>query len=110
MRTGPNIGKRIREACEILEKLGPSGSRTLADHIYIDPENMGKYCSRAVKHGLMTVERGLGSRSNYSIFTVVPDWREILARRDPKPKEVKREVIHRTRWTGIASVFQMGAR
>jgi hypothetical protein len=110
MRTGPNIGKRIRQACEILEKLGPSGSRTLADHIDINPENCGKYCSRAVGHGLMTVERGLGSRSNYSVFTVVPEWREILARRDPKPKVIKVAAIPRTRWTGIASVFQMGAR
>lgn len=70
-------GKRIRQACEVLEKFGPMGASSLCDHIPdVQPSNMGKYCSRAVGLGLMTVERGLRNRSNYSIYTVVPNWKE----------------------------------
>jgi hypothetical protein len=102
---GAPIGQRIRDACALLERVGPSGANALCDHLTdIEPSNMGKYCSRAVGFGLMTVERGIRGRVQYSIFTVVPGWREIAdQRRTTRP--VQR---HQSRWQGVASVFQLG--
>lgn len=104
------VGTRIREACQILETHGPMGSRSICDLMTdVESTNAGKYCLRAVGLGLMTVERGRQSKYNYSIFTVVPNWRELADKRRttklPAPKPRKEP----TRWAGIGSIFQMGA-
>lgn len=107
-RTGPPIGQRIRSACELLEQVGPSGANALCDHLTdVEPSNMGKYCSRAVGLGLMTVERGIRGRVQYSIFTVVPGWREIA---DMRRTTAFRPSQQPSRWQGVASIFQMGAQ
>ncbi len=107
-RTGPPIGRRIREACALLESIGPCGATALCDHLTdVEPSNMGKYCSRAVGLGLMTVERGIHGRVKYSTFTVVPGWREIAdMRRTTAPKPAQRQS---SPWLGVSSIFQMGA-
>ena len=107
-RTGPPIGQRIRAACELLEQVGPSGANALCHHLTdVEPSNMGKYCSRAVGLGLMTVERGIRGRVQYSIFTVVPGWREIA---DMRRTTAVRKSQQPSRWQGVASIFQMGAQ
>tara|TARA_R110000868_G_C10480992_1_gene729285 strand:+ start:239 stop:574 length:336 start_codon:yes stop_codon:yes gene_type:complete len=72
------VGARIIEVCEILEEFGPSGTGEIAQEMALtesgEVSNAGKYCSRAVKMGLMTVAKspvGYG----YNVFTVKPDWR-----------------------------------
>ena len=111
MTAGRSVGNRIREACQILETHGPMGSRSICDRMAdVSPENAGKYCLRAVGLGLMTVERGRQSKYNYSVFTVVPNWRDLVDKRRttrlPAPKP--RNPIQRG-WAGIRSVFGMSA-
>lgn len=106
------IGERIREACQILEQHGPMGSRSICDLMDgVEPANAGKYCLRAVGLGLMTVERGRQSKYNYSVFTVVPGWRELADKRRttklPAPKP--RKAPSQTRWAGTSSIFGMSA-
>lgn len=107
------VGKHIRNICETLEEHGPMGSRHLCDYLTgIEASNMGKYCSRGVGLGLLTVERGLRTRSNYSVFTVVPGWQEMADQRKttklPPPKPRKESPVN-TRWSGISSIFNIGA-
>lgn len=107
MRSGPPIGKRIREACEALEQFGPSTGSALCVHIPdVEPSNMGKYCARAVVQGLMTVDR---SHAPYVIYSVVPDWREIADARMIVAKVERVQPVQFSRWRGVNSVFQMGA-
>lgn len=108
-RGGPAIGRRIRDVCALLEEIGPSGSLSLCDHIDdVEPSNMGKYCARAARQGLVTVSFGVRGRVKYSIYTVVPGWREIADMRMPIAKKPERH--EPTRWRGVASVFQIGAQ
>ena len=111
MNTGRPIGERIRSVCAALEQYGPMGVIGLCEKINgVERSNMGKYCSRAVGLGLLTVERGLRHRANYSVFVVVEGWREIAQeRRTTKQKPVQhRPVAPKGRWAGISSVFQIG--
>ena len=107
------VGKHIRNICTTLEEHGSMGSRHLCDYLTgIEASNMGKYCSRGVGLGLLTVEHGLGSRCNYSVFTVVPGWLEMADQRRttklpaPTPRVV---TVTKTRWSGVSSIFNMGA-
>lgn len=111
MTAGRPIGERIRSVCAALEQYGPMGVSGLCDKINgVERSNMGKYCSRAVGLGLLTVERGLSHRSNYSVYHVVPEWREFIEqRRTTRIKVAQVPACERTRWTGVASVFGMGA-
>lgn len=107
------VGKHIRNICATLEEHGPMGSRSLCDYLVgIEPSNMGKYCSRGVGLGLLTVERGLRSRRNYSVFTVVPGWQDMADQRRttklPAPTPRKVSPI-KTRWSGVSSIFNLGA-
>lgn len=108
------IGIRIMQACELLEKHGPMGATSLCDYAPdVEPGNMGKYCSRAVGLGMMTVERGLRNKSNYSVYTVVNGWREIAKERRTTKKaavQPRAEPVRApNRWANISSIFQMGA-
>ena len=107
------VGTNIRNICSVLEEHGPMGSRHLCDYLVnSEASNMGKYCSRGVGLGLLTVERGLGSRSNYSVFTVVPGWQDMADQRRttklPAPTPRKVSPI-RTKWSGVTSIFNLGA-
>ena len=106
------VGERIREACMTLEQHGPMGRASICDHLDgVKATHMGKYCARAVKLGLMTVDRGLNTMENYSVFTVVPEWRDIVDKRGSTKPAAKapKPVVKKTRWAGISSVFHMGA-
>ena len=75
---------------------------------HIERSSIGKYCSRAVGLGLLTVERKTGARENRHVWTVVPEWRELIEQR--RTTKTKPEATaKRTRWTGVSSVFSMGA-
>ena len=107
------VGVHIRRICKMLEILGPSGGATIHDHLHgVTREQIGKYLGRAVGLGLATVERGLGSRSNYNVYTVVPGWQEMVDQRRttklPAPTP-RKEAPAKTRWAGISSIFGMGA-
>jgi len=109
MTAGRPIGERIREICECLHAEGPQGMRYLElSFSHIERSNIGKYCSRAVGLGLLTVERKTGARENRHVWTVVPEWRELMEQR--RTTRIKAEAtVKRTRWTGVSSVFQLGA-
>lgn len=109
---GAPVGQRIREACAILERLGSVSASELCEHMDdIEASNMGKYCSRAVGLGLMTVKRGVDGKRPYAIFTVVPNWREVAdLRRTTAGKTAQPAAFRPSRWQGVASVFQIGAQ
>lgn len=104
-RVGAPVGQHIRKICTVLEQIGPSATRALCDRIEeIEQYNMGKYCSRAVGLGLMTVERGLRGRVPFTVFAVVPGWRKIVEAREPVNE---RQQLRSCNWGGVASIFQM---
>lgn len=111
------VGARIIEVCEILEEIGPSGSGDVVkameptqDGNKARNDNAGKYCSRAVVMGLLTVDKSpIGNRSHYAIFTVAPDWRERIkgkpkATPKPPPKPKLKSVF-----SFASSIFSIGA-
>jgi hypothetical protein len=109
MTAGRPIGERIRDLCEHLDAKGPQGISTLREKFRdVERSNISKYCSRAVGLGLLTVERKTGARENRHVWTVVPEWRELIEQR--RTTRIKVEATaKRTRWTGVSSVFSMGA-
>lgn len=103
------IWSHIRNICAILEASGPCGARAIGAHFPdIEPSNIGKYCSRAVGLGLVTVERGRRNHKNFSIFTVVEDWKDIADKRRTTKVITVAAPLARTRWHGVSSVFNMG--
>jgi hypothetical protein len=60
----------------------------------------------------MTVERpeNRGVRQVFAIYSVVPGWRKVLDNyKKAKPKEQVEMMRVKGIWSGISSVFQMGA-
>jgi hypothetical protein len=113
---GRKVGQRVRQICQVLQDIGPSGRASIRDHMPdIEPSNMGKYCARAVVMGLLTVEPGLGHKSNYSVYAAAPNWRERADQRGERVKAMEqRELVEREQapkscWSGISSIFQLGA-
>ena len=112
MTAGRSIGKHIRAICATLEKLGPSTSKRVFEHIDgVGREDVGRYCSRAVGLGMVTVMRSTATPWNSSIYTVVPGWQMLADQRKttklkagPKPKPKT------TKWKGVNSIFSMGAQ
>lgn len=105
---------RLLQVCELLEKFGPMGSASICDHIPdAEASNINKVGKRAVELGMMTVERGLRNKANYSIFTVVEGWREVAKERRTTKKAAVQPRVEPVRppnrWAGISSIFQMGA-
>ena len=109
MSAGRPVGNHIRNICATLEEFGPMGARELLKHYpNMDSSMTGRYCSRAVGLGLMTREPAIRGRVHYSVFAVVPDWQELAGqRRTTKLKPLPTPT--NTRWTGVSSVFHMGA-
>lgn len=86
---GRPIGQRIKEACRVVELLGPCKAVDVFPLMTnVTPnDNAGKYCERAVLAGLMTAE----GKNGHKIYTVTPSWRELSAQRiATRPPEVKR--------------------
>jgi hypothetical protein len=112
MTAGRPVGERIRAICAFLDVEGPMGASALRVFLPdVERSNLGKYCSRGVGLGLLTVERIEGARDNRHVWTVVPEWRELIEqRRTTRIKPITQTPpAKRTRWTGVSSVFQMGA-
>lgn len=111
MTAGRPVGNHIRNICASIEESGPSGIKAVRERFpEIEYSNASKYCSRAVGLGLMTVERGRGSKASYCVFTVVPGWREMAEkRRTTKLPPATPRVAKATRWQGVNSVFSIGA-
>jgi len=105
------IGARICAICEHLEAHGPAKLSTLQTLMPdVERSNLGKYCSRAVGLGLLTLERKTDVWKNRHVWTVVPNWRELVQlRRTTRIKPLQRpKPANGPRWKGISSVFQMG--
>lgn len=102
------IGAKIREACEILEQSGPLSGAAMSRHMAVVPQNAGKYCSRAVGLGLMTVERWEERNTRFAEYSIVEGWRDIADKR--KTTQATQTLPQKaTRWAGVNSVFGMAA-
>ena len=115
-------GERIREVCEITERLGKATSPMVRVRM-IGPQttsNAAKYCSRAAHHGLLVADRTV----HPVVYQAAPDWRDRFAARNAKPEaeEDDDEVLLKPRFTGDqvlamarcnrvpSSVWQLGSR
>lgn len=108
MTAGRPIGDRIREVCATLEEIGPANCRDLVKMMPgVEYANMGNYCTRAVGLGFMTVAQGKRTAKNPNVYTVVPNWRDLVGERKVKrikPMPVAKQGIS-TVWLGVSSVF-----
>lgn len=111
MTAGRPVGKKIRELCEHLDAHGPMETSSLRKLMpSVELSNLGKYCSRGVGLGLMTVTRVKIPKGNQNTWAVVPGWREMIEqRRTTRIRPIEPKPVRRTGWTGVSSVFQMGA-
>ncbi len=117
---GRRVGARVRQICQVLQDMGPSGRASIAEHLPdIAPSNLGKYCARAVAMGLLRVEPGLGHKAHYSVYSVAANWRELADKRCARVKAITELEVRqaqalatpaKTRWSGISSIFQLGAQ
>lgn len=114
-------GERIREVCEITERLGKATSPMVRARMD-GPQttsNAAKYCSRAAHYGLLIADRTV----HPVVYQTAPDWRDRFAVRNTKPEaEEDDEVLLKPRFTGDevlhmarcnrvpCSVWQLGAR
>jgi len=106
------VGNRIKQACEVIEQYGPCGYAVITSETGIERSNASKYCQRAVGLGLMTVQRPekRWHREAFAIYSVVPGWRDSLVRfKSSKPAEKMEMLRPKGIWSGISSVFNMGA-
>jgi len=102
------VGSRIIRICEILEILGPSTSAEV--HVYIDQcsiQNVRTYCKRAVSLGLLTVSDGNHTRYLPNIYSIAPNWRQIVDSKKAKPVQPKK-IAKLSGKFAVNSVFQLG--
>lgn len=97
---GRHIGAGIRRVCEALEKLGPCGSRAVANESGIPITSVTRCAFRAEGHGLMVIDR----TAYPHVYTVLPDWRYAIEHTKERAK-VAAPVV-----TPPNSIFQMGER
>ena len=93
-------GERIREVCEITERLGKATSPMIRVRM-AGPQtasNAAKYCSRAAHQGLLIADRTVYP----VVYQTAPDWRDRFAVRNAKPESVEDddEVLLKPRFTG----------
>ena len=106
-----HIGKRIRQACEIIEAHGPCGYLIVAQTAGTLKPNACKAVARAVKFGLMTVKSPdhRGNSGDCNIYTVVPDWRNVIAERAAKKINGIKPLKAGPTYQRVNSVFALGA-
>lgn len=117
MTASRRIGLQTRQICELLEKIGPSGTAEIGRNFPgVESSNLRKRLNKAVDYKLLTVCVGEGHLSNFSLFSAVVDWKEIADKRAAQPKVSKPKPRKKpdvpsvvTQLTGVSSVFQMGA-
>lgn len=72
---GKRIGTRIVQVLRAVELLQPCTVQQLMPHMPgVEWTNVDKYCSRAVGHGLMTVDRSVFPKQ----YRTVPGWQQQL--------------------------------
>lgn len=72
---GKRIGTRIIQALRAVQLLQPCTVQQLMPHMPgVEWSNVDKYCSRAVGHGLMTVDRSIFPKQ----YHTVPGWQQQL--------------------------------
>lgn len=115
-------GERIREVCEITERLGKATSPMVRVRM-VGPQttsNAAKYCSRAAYQGLLIADRTV----HPVLYQAAPDWRDRFAARNVKPEPIEDddEVLLKPRYTADevltmarcnrvpSSVWQLGSR
>ncbi len=107
LQTMRPIGKRIMQVCETVEKHTTCTSSVLTPIMGTQPTNTIKYMHRAVKMGLLTVDKTTRPHS----YTIVDNWRDKvnpIARVKPymvKPRKVTVEPVR----VRVNSVFELGA-
>ena len=97
------IGQRIRQVCEVLERIGPCTSLTVFKQLDgVEHSNAYKYCHRAAVFQLVQPIR----KDGVVRFTVYPDWRERLEKHDERnvmknraPKPAKQKRIINSVWS-----------
>jgi hypothetical protein len=108
------VGSRVISACEALED-GPCGCAELGRRIDMPSPNASKYLQRAVEYGLVTIkkpEAGRGQHSNFGIYTVKPNWRDLVSKKpklprvDKEPHQLPRK---KTMFSYANSIFNLGA-
>lgn len=76
------VGTRIIAACSEVERRGVCSQSDVTAVMQIEPSNVGKYLSRAVGLGLLSIDRTTRPHS----YAVIPGWRErikLIARVKP---------------------------
>lgn len=110
---GRPIGARIREALEIVDRIGPATAAQVRRLMPVDMHrsNAKKYCHRATCMGFMTCDRTVSPMQ----FSVVPDWRERVDAKgkhlpapaeQPKKKRAPRQrqgFALQSAWAGLAA-------
>ena len=108
-RTGRPVGARVKEACEIVEACGPCDYKLVSAWMEAGVlHNTHKYCNRAMELGLMTVETFPNDARANAQFSIVPNWRAVLARLSKQPI-VRVAKVKKSRWFGVSSVWGMAA-
>lgn len=110
--------EKIREVCEITERLGKATSSTVRPQMKGEQSAScaSKYCSRAEQQGLLVADRS----AHAVVYQAVPGWRELMANRHDRPDEDDEAELLKPRYTGDevlamartvpSSVWQLGAR
>lgn len=70
------LGTKIIDACAFIGERGQAFAHELSPVLEMQTTNVCKILTRAVRHGLMTIDRSTRPQT----FRVVPDWRERAAR------------------------------
>lgn len=111
-------GERIREVCEITERLGRSTSPMVRQRMKGEQSAScaSKYCSRAEKQGLLVADRS----AHAVVYQTVPGWRELMASRHEHTDEDDEPELLKPRFTADevlamarnvpSSVWQLGSR
>ena len=90
--------ERIREVCEITERLGRSTSPMVRQRMKGEQSAScaSKYCSRAEKQGLLVADRS----AHAVVYQTVPGWRELMASRHEHTDEDDEPDLLKPRYTG----------
>lgn len=111
MREYKPLGPKALLAVEKLEQLGPMKVSAVAALTGTSPNSLSASLGRAVHMGYLTVKTGRRREENCNVFAVVSSWREVHKKRLELYKKQPRKDKHvpHAVWTGVSSVFQMGA-
>ena len=116
MSAGRPVGNHIRAICAMMDDGEPlSAKKIFEKYQMLEEYQICKYLNRAVDLGLMTVVRGNRQRSNPNQYRVVSGWRDLIEMRKTTrikaaPKPIKPlKTPSPSNWSGVNSVFNMGA-